>query len=146
MGTTKREKAFSSTRDGRWIDRCCWGLISSTVMFTVTVATLSYTSVAHALNEQAIATFKRQSAQKMCADAGAWLRCFSIDPLQCETISAKLLDECVSKEALLQPGAAVDSSQAAEISESLFACARSSFLTAHGKRKVDSDECSEIDS
>jgi hypothetical protein len=144
MGTVKREKLLS--REKKWIDTLCSVSIRRYVMFTLSVTTLSFASVAYAIDAQAIATFKRQAGQKMCADGGAWLRCFSVDPLQCETITAKLLDDCVSKEALLQPGASVDSSQAGEISESLFSCVRSNFLTAYGKKKLESDECSEIDS
>lgn len=112
----------------------------------VAATTVHVTDAAFAANAQALETFKRQAVSKMCAGGGDWLRCFSIDPLQCESISSRLLDDCVNSEAALRPGATDGGQDASVIAQSLFTCLRTKFIASHGAKKVGSDECAEVDS
>ena len=107
-------------------------------------STLLLADAASALDAQGIATFKGQAVSKMCARGADWLRCFSLDPLQCESISEQLVDSCVGETAALQAGAPDDIDTISQTAQSFYRCLHSKFFASYGARKIASVECSEM--
>ena len=109
-------------------------------------STLLLADAASALDAQGIDTFKRQAVSKMCAGGADWLRCFSVDPLQCESVSERLVDSCVGETASLQAGTPDDINTISQTAQSFYTCLHSKFLASYGARKIASEECSGVDS
>ena len=146
MSKTKDADSVSPWRGLRLVPRLVSVSARGIAVSLATFTTFLLADAASALDAQGIATFKRQAVSKMCAGGADWLRCFSVDPLQCESISERLVDSCVGEMASLQAGAPDDINTISQTAQSFYTCLHSKFLASYGARKIASIECSEVDS
>jgi hypothetical protein len=129
---------------------CARELLRPGVMGAALVASLFLLSaapraLAQEVNPRVVEAFKRDVTAKMCQDGGEWLRCYQVDPMRCESLSAALVEPCVGEEILSKPAALKDTSNAASLANGLYSCLRTRFLAKYGADRLHTEECEGIE-
>jgi hypothetical protein len=73
---------------------------------------------------------------EICADGGAWLKCYSLDPSSCEEVTAAFVEPCVKTifaNASKSPGA--------HPVGQLLGCFNQEFMRKYGYGEVKTPEC-----
>ena len=84
-------------------------------------------------NDAIIAQFGSKVAQAMCADGGAWIEAYHISRDRCPEISLSVLGPCMTKVLAGRTVPLTSEADLQQLSESLYACMKDSFLAQYGE-------------
>lgn len=87
--------------------------------------------------------YKSGIIDAICQDGGAWMKCYRLDPLQCQKVSAGFVDACFNKLVVQRTSPVADEAEVRIVSDSILSCIRSSFKARHGEKR-DIPECSAV--
>lgn len=96
---------------------------------------------AQAIDESALLTYKQTFTSGMCKDGGSWLRCFQVDPANCSSVLAPMIERCTRLivEKQKTPPANDDEAQAA--SNKIVRCIEQDFRQRYDAFKLNTEEC-----
>lgn len=82
----------------------------------------------------------RESIQKVvdqiCSDGGEWLKCYSLEPSRCQSVTTGFVEPCVRK----VMGSRVEEPEANTVAR-LLVCFNQEFMAKYGFGEVKSPEC-----
>jgi hypothetical protein len=73
---------------------------------------------------------------EICSDGGAWLRCYSLDPAKCRSITAGFVDPCVRR-VIAKPSQDPNLHPLAQ----MLGCFNEEFMSRYGAGEVKTPEC-----
>ena len=83
---------------------------------------------------------ERSSIEKVvneiCSDGGAWLRCYSLDPAKCRSITTGFVDPCVRR-GVAEPSQDSNLHPLAQ----MLGCFNEEFMSKYGAGEVKTPEC-----
>ncbi len=83
--------------------------------------------------------------EQLCKNPGKKFSCFQLDPDDCDIISPRLVDTCVTKHVRSKPlEKLVETSAIRQLAQDLDACIKAEFNTAFGEKKLTSPECKDV--
>jgi hypothetical protein len=95
----------------------------------------------HALDAAILANYNHQVTAQICKGNTNWLRCYGIDPLNCEGQSERIVDDCLQTHVFSTLTSVKSDAEVNTISQKLYSCIRSSFTKKFDAQKKDSPEC-----
>lgn len=112
---------------------CCFGLLIA-----------SSSSIALAANMEVLAKYEQGIVAAACQNGGAWLRCYKLNPLSCDSIMNPIVADCLNKLVANRPSSDANQVVAQIVSDQVLECVRAGFKGQHGGSKVDSEECGNV--
>lgn len=104
------------------------------------VVTVLYVRLCVAQSESRGSAPDRASVQKVvseiCSDGGQWLKCYSLDPADCSSITTAFVEPCVTK-VFANP---TKSSTVPPVNQ-LLGCFNQEFMRKYGHGEVKTPEC-----
>ncbi len=100
-------------------------------------------SAAFCIDPDMAAHYKSGIIDSICQDGGAWMKCYKLDPLQCQKVSASFVDACFNKLVVQRTSPVADEAEVRVVSDSILSCIRSSFKARHGEKR-DIPDCSAV--
>ena len=97
-------------------------------------------STCHAADEDQRATFANQITQHICSDGGQWLKCYTIRPETCVSVTKSFVQPCVDS-VLANVTQIKDEKEGIAISQKLMGCFNERFMAFYGSGKMNTPEC-----
>ena len=94
-----------------------------------------------ALDAATLTDYTRQVTSQICKGNTSWLRCYGIDPLNCEHKSEMIIHGCLRTYVLGRTTPVQNEAEIQNVSQQLYGCIRSSFSQKFDVQKKDSPEC-----
>lgn len=115
-------------------------MLKYTIVCTLVVAFGIFTQTAYGFDPQAVAQFKKSIVLEMCKGGGNWLRCYRLEPFNCQDTVRGVVGSCV--DSVLSNIKSLDRMRFVQwMSEDVKDCIKSSFEREHGARKLGTPEC-----
>jgi hypothetical protein len=103
-----------------------------------------YSTLAHCLDATLAAKYQSALVKGVCDDGGQWMRCYKLDPLQCDSINGAIIGSCFDKVVAGRSQPVRNESDASVVSDLLAECIRTSFKSKYGANKISSTECDSV--
>jgi len=94
----------------------------------------------HAADENQRATFTNQITQHICSDGGQWLKCYTIRPETCVSVTKSVVQPCVDS-VLANVTQIKDEKEGIAISQKLMSCFNERFMAFYGSGQLRTPEC-----
>lgn len=111
-------------------------------LFFLLIALLAAPMNATALDSAMISQFEQQLATVICADQGQWLKCYQMEPSQCQKVAHGIVGPCVTS-ILGRVTGQVNEPQGLETAQELQNCFNKRFNSSYAALKVETPECQE---
>jgi hypothetical protein len=99
---------------------------------------------AHAVDQQLVSQYSQKVVELICKGNREWLRCFNMDPLNCDGVSEKIVSACVKEHVLARTQPVSQPSEVMAVSERIHSCIQSSFRGKLDPKKKDAPECQDL--
>jgi hypothetical protein len=96
---------------------------------------------AHAIDEAALLAYRQSFANEMCKDGGSWLRCFQVDPANCNSVLGAIIERCTRLITEKQLPPAQNQDQAKAVSNKIVKCVEKDFGERYDAFKLNTEEC-----
>ncbi len=112
------------------------------ILLQITALVMCFSSqVCYAVDEAILAEYSRKVAAQVCTGNTDWLRCYGLDPLNCQSHSQDIIDQCMQEHVLNRDEPVQFEAEVHIISQQLHTCIRGSFSQKFDSQKKDSPEC-----
>jgi hypothetical protein len=105
---------------------------------------LSGTSLAYAVDEAALLSYKQSFAKEMCKEGGAWLRCFQLDPANCNAVVGSVVERCTRVIVEKQHTAPKGQGEVEAVSNKIVECVEKNFRERYDAFKLNTPECKNL--
>ena len=83
--------------------------------------------------------------EQLCKNPGKKFSCFQLDPDDCDILSPRLVDTCVTKYVRSKPlEKLLETSAMRQLAQDLDGCIKAEFNAAYGEKKLASPECKDV--
>ncbi len=98
-----------------------------------------------ALDAATLTDYTRQVASQICKGNTSWLRCYGIDPLNCENKSETIIHGCLRTYVFSRTTPVKSEAEVQTVSQQVYGCIRTSFSEKFDVQKKDSPECKDLE-
>ncbi len=119
-------------------------LVSAVTALTISAFALAKPCDAYALDEVALRAYQETFARELCAEGASWLRCFQLDPANCNTVTGGLIERCTRSFIEKQKAPAKDAEEVRTASKKIVQCIERDFRQQYEAFKLNTRECKNL--
>lgn len=108
--------------------------------FGIAVALLIVSRDAYSVDDKIRAAFSDKVVEHICSDGGEWLRCYTLRPETCTSVSKSIVRPCVDS-VLSSVPEVKDQAESRALSQQLMGCFNERFMQFYGAGKLSTPEC-----
>ena len=99
---------------------------------------------ARAVDSQLVEQYSQKVVELICNGDTQWLRCFNMDPLNCNSVSERIVDSCVREHVLARTQPVTQQSEVYAVSQQIHTCIQNAFRGKLDSKRRDAPECKDL--